>query len=107
MEWFAPVVSAAGLVIVAIIEGVAARERKSVRRDREREERRAALRERESRLSMEMMSATCDLALVTAKKVNGMHTNGDVEDAMESASTAQDAYRAFLRDTASHQVAKR
>lgn len=106
MEWLNPVISAVGLVIVAVIEGVAARERKAAKQDKDRAERRAALRERESRLSMEMMSATCNLAIVTAKKVNGMHTNGDVEEAMEAAGAAQDAYRSFLQDTASRQVAK-
>lgn len=37
---------------------------------------------------MGLMSANCALALITAKKLAGMHTNGDVEEAMRAAKTA-------------------
>lgn len=106
MEILATVISSAALVLIAIIEAKAARNRKTEKHDKERAERRAATRERESRLSMEMMAAACALSLVTAKKVTGMHTNGDVADAMDKAEAAQEAYRAFLRDITAHQVAK-
>lgn len=55
---------------------------------------------------MDLMSATCALALTTSKKLAGLHTNGDVEEAMEAAKTAQTAYQDFLRDQAAGQVAK-
>ena len=42
----------------------------------------------ESRLAMELMYANCALSLTTAKKLAGMHTNGDVEEAMEAARSA-------------------
>lgn len=106
MEW-GELFSALALVIVAVIEAVAVRDRKRAKEDKERVERRAAVRERESRLSMEMTSAACALALVTAKKVTGMHTNGDVEEAMTKAKAAQKEYQDFLEDVAAHQVAKR
>lgn len=47
---------------------------------------------------MEMQAAICSLALVTAKKLTGQHTNGDVEDAMEQAKAAQEEYADFVRD---------
>ena len=55
---------------------------------------------------MELMSANCALALTTAKKLAGMHTNGDVEEAMEAAKTAQERYVDFLQQQAAEQVAK-
>ena len=66
----------------------------------------AARRAEESRLSMDLMSANCALALTTAKKLAGMHTNGDVEEAMEAARTAQESYQAFLQRQAADQVSK-
>ena len=105
MDWGA-VISAAALIAVAIIEAVALRERKNEKAEKERVEKRAALREHESHLSMQMMSAACALALVTAKKVTGMHTNGDVEEAMDKAREAQANYQTFLEETAARQLAK-
>ena len=106
MEWITPLVSGTALIIVAIIEAVAMRERKQDKLDKARIEHRAKIRERESHLSMEMMSATCALALVTAKKVNGKQTKGDVEESMEKAVKAQEGYSDFVREMAAHQVGK-
>lgn len=99
-------INAIALVLVALIEAAAAWDRRQAKRERERAERRAARRAAESRLSMDLMSATCALALTTSKKLAGLHTNGDVEEAMEAAKTAQTAYQDFLRDQAAGQVAK-
>lgn len=103
-------IAAVGTVVVALVEVRAAKDRKrsaaQAKEERERVERRAATRERESRLSMEMMAATCALSLVAAKKLTGMHTNGDVEEAMDKALAAQEDYADFVRDVAAHQVVK-
>ncbi|MEG2680055.1 MAG: hypothetical protein RR949_08925, partial [Oscillospiraceae bacterium] len=74
--------------------------------DRERSEYRAETRARESKLSMDLMSASCALSMVAAKKLTGMHTNGDVEKAMKDATKAQDEYANFVNEVASRQVAK-
>lgn len=100
------VIAGSAAVLVAIIEAAAAWDRRQVRRERERTERRAARRAEESRLSMDLMAANCALALVTAKKLAGMHTNGDVEEAMEAAKEAQEQYTDFLQRQAANQVAK-
>lgn len=63
-------------------------------------------REKESRLAMELMYANCALSLTTAKKLAGMHTNGDVEEAMEAARSAQEAYVDFVRDEAARNLSK-
>ena len=99
-------VTALAAVAVALIEAAAAWGRRQARAERQRTERRSARRAEESRLSMELMSANCALALTTAKKLAGMHTNGDVEEAMEAAKTAQERYVDFLQQQAAEQVAK-
>ena len=98
--------TAGAMVVVALIEAIAAWDRKQARRERERAAKRAARRAEESRLSMVLMSANCALALITAKKLAGMHTNGDVEEAMDAAREAQEEYQKFLRAQAADQVTK-
>ena len=99
-------VTALAAVLVAVIEALAAWDRRNARAAGARAEKRAARRAEESRLSMDLMSANCALALTTAKKLAGMHTNGDVEEAMEAASAAQDAYIGFARNEAAKNIAK-
>ena len=97
-------------VICALIAGaatvLAALTERRNRISAKRAEVRTARREKESRLSMELMYANCALSLTTAKKLAGMHTNGDVEEAMEAARAAQEAYQDFARDEAAHQFSK-
>lgn len=97
-------------VICALIAGaatvVAALAERRSRVSSKRAEARATRREHESRLAMELMYANCALSLTTAKKLAGLHTNGDVEEAMEAAKTAQAAYQDFVRDEAAHQFSK-
>ena len=97
-------------IICALIAGgasvlAALAERRS-RLSAKRSEVRAQRRERENRLAMDLMYANCALSLTTAKKLAGMHTNGDVEEAMEAARQAQDAYQSFARDEAAHNFSK-
>lgn len=99
-------INAIALVLVAVIEAAAAWDRRQGRIERSRTEKRAARRAEESRLSMDLMSANCALALTTAKKLAGMHTNGDVEEAMTAAREAQIAYNDFLQRQAADQVSK-
>ena len=98
-EVICALIAGAATVVAALAER---RSRASVRRS----ELRAARRERESRLAMDLMYANCALSLTTAKKLAGMHTNGDVEEAMEAARAAQEAYQDFARDEAARQFSK-
>lgn len=92
-------IAAAAAVFVAVIEG---RNRKQNKKIDERAQRRAL----ESRLSMDLMYANCALSLTTAKKLANMHTNGDVEEAMDAARAAQDAYIDFARNEAARTITK-
>ena len=93
-------------VIAAIATVVASAAGARTARYVKRSETRAARRAHESRLAMELMYANCALSLVTAKKLNGHQTNGDVEEAMEAANKARDNYMSFVRDEAAKNFSK-
>lgn len=93
-------------LIAAAATILAALANRRTRISSKRMEIRAQRREKESRLAMDLMYANCALSLTTAKKLAGMHTNGDVEEAMEAARKAQGAYVSFARDEAAHNFSK-
>ncbi len=93
-------------LLVAIIEAIAAKERKNTKKENEKREQRAALRAEESRLSMQMMSATLQLSVVTANALTGGHNNGNVEAAKKAAEDAMTEYTAFINKIASKEVSK-
>lgn len=99
IEIASAVIAAAALIIVAIIET-------GNRRRAKTDETRRARREKEMRLSMELMSASVDLSYVTSLAVTGGHTNGNVEAAQKKAREAQEKYENFLKDETAHAVAK-
>lgn len=99
VEILCATISAAALIIVAVIG-----RNNKIREGKE--EQRAALREKESRLSMDMMAANCELCDVISLAVTGGHTNGNVEAAQKKVRAAKEAYEKFLRDTAAHAVSK-
>lgn len=105
MEW-SYIIPAIATIVVAVVEALAARDRKQAKIDREKATERAKRRETESRLSMQMMDATLQLSIVTANALTGGHNNGNVEKAREAAEKAQAQYDDFLKDVAAHQIAK-
>lgn len=100
------IISGIFLVIVALIEALATRDRKKVKHYNEKAEERASQRAEESKLSMQMMSATVKLALVEAEAMTHGHLNGNVEEAKAAALKAQSDYEAFLVRIASKELAK-
>lgn len=95
----ASLITAIAGIVVAVVETRAAK-------DRKRTEKRAERRAEESRLSMELMSATCELSVVTAVAMRDHHTNGTLQPALDKAQKAQDDYQRFLRAEAAKAVAK-
>ena len=100
------IIPAVATVIVAIIEAIAAVDRKKTKKSRTEAEKQEALRTEEARLSMKMMSATLQLSVVTANALTGGHNNGNVEAARLAAETAQAEYEAFLQKVTAQEVAK-
>ena len=92
-------IAALASIVVAVIELRASR-------DRKRTEARAERREEESRLSMDLMLSTSEMTDVLCIALQGGQINGNVEEARRKGKDAREAYRAFLRNQAAHQVAK-
>lgn len=67
-------------------------------------EARAARRAHESRLAMELMYATCNLAMTTARNVSSM--DDEVQAAIRDAEKSKAAYMSFVRDEAAKNFAK-
>lgn len=95
----AALIGAVATVLVALIE-------LRSQRDRKRAEARAVRREQESRLSMDLMLATSEMTDVLCIALQGGKINGNVDEARKKGKDAREAYRAFLREQAAHQVAK-
>lgn len=93
-------------VLVAIIELIAAKDRKQSKKDQERLKRHEQQRAKETKLQMEMNSATLQLCVVTSNALTGGHNNGNVERARQAAKDAEDAYNAYIQELAANQVAK-
>jgi hypothetical protein len=92
-------IAALSAITVAVVEKRAARERKTT-------EKRAERRAKESRLSMDMMYASCSLAMDTATALRDGHTNGTLEGNLKQAAEAKSAYEDFIRNEAAYAVAK-
>ena len=101
------IISALSAITVAIIEAIAAKDRRKSKAQKAKEEHREARRAEESRLSMQMMSATLQLSVVTANAITGGHNNGNVEAAKMAAEKAESEYQAFLRRVAADEIAKK
>lgn len=101
------IISGIFLVVVAVIEAVAARDRKRVKEERERDERRAADRAEESRLAMRMMDASLELGLATAIAVEEQKLNGEMKAGKAAAQAARADYHAFVEKIAARQLAKK
>lgn len=100
------IIPAAAAILVAVIEAIAAADRRRMKQNREEAAERETNRAEEARLSMQMMSATLQLSVVTANALTGGHNNGNVEAARLAAETAQANYEAFLQKVTAKEVAK-
>lgn len=100
------IISAAAIIIVAAIEALAAKDRRATKKLVEESRVRSQRRERESRLSMDLMYATCGLSIDTARALREGHTNGTLAGDLDQAKSAMGAYDAFIRQEAAHAVAK-
>ncbi len=89
--------SGISMIVVAKIQTDGNKQKKI---DDKREERR----QKESRLSMQMMEASIELADVNAVALQNGKLNGNVEAARKKARDALDEYRAFLADVTSEVI---
>lgn len=106
MEYIGEIISGAVLVMVAVIETRATRERKNTQVEKERAAEREALRAKESKLAMQMQEASLKLSMVTAKKVMNLQTNGDVKEAFDAAEKAGSEYMEFIEGVAAKTITR-
>lgn len=104
MEHIGEIISAVSVIIVAIIEWRASADRRLMKEAQAEAEIRAEQREKESRLSMQMMDATLQLSVVTSNALTGGHNNGNVEAARRAAEDASRAYKQFLIEATAHSI---
>lgn len=100
------IIPALATIGVAIIELIAHRDRKRIKEENEERDRKAALRDEESRCSMQMMYATMQLSIVNANALTGGHNNGNVEQARFEAQKAEAEYQHFLQKVAAAAITK-
>lgn len=91
------IISSAALIVVAIIEAIAANERK---KDKKLSEQRS----KEMYLSLKMVSATLQLSVVSANALTGGYNNGNVEQAKKAAQEAEKEYNDFLKHLAADEL---
>lgn len=100
------IISAAAIIIVAIIEANASKDRKKADADRKEILERSKIRAQESRLSMSLMCSTCELSLETTKALRDGCTNGTLDGRMDEAEKALKAYNEFIKNEAADAVSK-
>lgn len=105
-EWMPYIITGVFSLLVVWVQVRGDRDKKEREKDAAEAAKRAETRAEESRLSMNFMSASCKLGVVTAKAVTGQHTNGDVEEAMQAAQEAQSRYYSFINSTAAKQIVR-
>lgn len=109
------IISAAGIIIVAVIEALAARERKQTKQEHQEAEARAAKekkqREEQDKAQEEMMvlliqstGAAIALGEATAHALQRGHTNGDTEAALEYAAKIKHEQKDFLEKQGVHAI---
>lgn len=103
---WAEAISAVSVVIVAVIELLATKDRRHTKKLVEESRVRAERREKESRLSMDLMYSVAGLSIDTARAMRDGHTNGTLEANIAKAEEARTAYDDFVRQEAAHAVAK-
>lgn len=106
MEYWKEIISAAALIIVAVIEALAAKDRKKADADRKTILERSEIRAQESRLSMALMRSTCELSLETTKALRDGYTNGTLDGRMHTAEVALADYNKFLENETARAVSK-
>ena len=100
-------ISGGAIIIVAIIEALAHKDRIQNKKMMEEREKHEKLRRQEALLQLEMESANIKLTKIIAKKVQNQETNGDVEEAYKAVHDAQMKYYQFINGIAINEIQER
>lgn len=98
------IVSVLGMLFSGISMIVVAKIQTDGNKQKKIDDKREDRRQKESRLSMQMMEASIELADVNAVALQNGKLNGNVEAARNKAKNALEEYRAFLADVTSEVI---
>lgn len=98
------IISLIGTIFSGVCMIVVARINRASTAQKEVDDKREERRQKESRLSMQMMEASIELADVNAIALQNGKLNGNVEEARKKARSALEEYRQFLADVTSEVI---
>lgn len=96
------IISAVSIVLVAIIEAIAARDRRKTKKERERQAAQEKAREDLLLLLVESTGAAIALGEATGHAMQRGHTNGDMEAALDYAASVKHKQKQFLSEQGVH-----
>lgn len=100
------IIPAAAMVIVAIIEALAAADRRRAKKDRDEDEARQKDRDELLILVVQSTGAAIALGEATAHALQRGHTNGDMERALEYATSIKHKQKDFLTRKGVHNTSE-
>ena len=110
VEIVCSLISAVGVIVVAIIQLRTTKNNKRAKasESKRHEEIKAQeeMRQRESRLSMDLMHSTAKLCVGTALAIKRGRANGEMEEGLKYVNKSIVNYEKFLKDVASEKVAE-
>lgn len=98
------IIPALAMVVVAIIEAVAIRDRKRAEKEKAHQAEREKAREELMILLVESNRAAIDVAVATGRAMQRGHTNGDMEAALEYAVSIKHKQKDFLTRQGVHAI---
>lgn len=108
VEIVCSLISAVGVIVVAIIQF---RSTKKAKKSEEEENKRhievkklEEIRQRESRLSMDMMHSTAKLCIGTALAIKRGKANGELDEGLKYVNKSIVNYEKFLKDVTSEEI---
>nr|DAW17018.1 MAG TPA: hypothetical protein [Caudoviricetes sp.] len=108
VEIVCSLISAVGVIVVAIIQF---RSTKKAKKSEEEENKRhievkklEEMRQRESRLSMDMMHSTAKLCIGTALAIKRGKANGELDEGLKYVNKSIVNYEKFLKDVTSEEI---
>lgn len=96
------IIAGVSLVVVAIIEAIAARERRQDKKDRDRQAEQETAKEQLLLLLLQGNRAAISLGEATAHAMQRGHTNGDMEAALDYAMKVKRQQKDFLAEQGIH-----
>ena len=108
VEIVCSLISAVGVIVVAIIQFRSAKKAKRIEDEENKRhievKKLEEMRQRESRLSMDMMHSTAKLCIGTALAIKRGKANGELEEGLKYVNKSIISYENFLKDVASEEI---